>query len=116
MKVKLSNPIKNMYGDPLHIGDGIIEVDVNDNAINMLIRDGAIDPVYEEVKKEASAPIMAEVVKSTTIEIKKVYTKEELKKLNKAKHTEILKDYGFIKIPLLEKDRIELILNMQKKG
>lgn len=120
MKVKLSNPIKNKYGDPLHIGDGIIEVDETDKAINMLIREGAIDPVYETVKEEIKNEFITIKPKIEVVEVLKqkihVYTKTELKKMNKQQQTEILQRYGFIKVPSLEIERVELIMNVQKKG
>lgn len=120
MKVKLSNPIKNKYGDPLRIGNGTLEVDEMDKEINTLLREGAIDPIYEEVKREIFE-IPKEIIKPLPIiksdrEEKKIYTKQELKRMNKLQQVEILRGYGFIKIPSLESDRIELIINIQKKG
>ena len=45
----------------------------------------------------------------------KLYTSEELYRLNKAEQGKIINSLGITKIPILEKERVELILNNQNK-
>lgn len=69
------------------------------------------DNIHEfEIKpSEVKAVIETKPILSET----KKYTSAELKKLNKAQQTKMLKDYGITKIPKLEINRINKILELQ---
>ena len=74
------------------------------------------DELYYKVSNRIKADKNLEVIKASKKAVKpkiKVYTHQELYKMNKAAQVKLLNRYGIEKIPKLEINRIKAILKLQ---
>ena len=78
----------------------------------------AIDVTEDDIKKHPDViskrldgPVIE--IKEAKIEVKKKFTMEELFNMTKGEQVELLKKLGVEKIPKTEKDRVDLIVEIQ---